>query len=149
MATPTPIRRPLATLNSNHALTPQRSQNLSQAAKGTAKSAFVEKTLLPFTQNGEATGEVEQDGRLDGKKGHNSDDNYDLRAKKRQRRMEAVTGAPAQQHGEAQIGTVEGTLAKDEAFGNDAEIGHELENNEVSSSFLSPCLWIIRLTLCS
>lgn len=135
MASSTPVRRPLATLNSNNALSSQASRTQSHAVKNPSKPVYVEKTLSPITHEGEETGEVEQNGRLDGKKGHLSDDDNDVRANKRQRRMGPGAESAVQEHDQQQGWEVEGTLEKDEISGNHAKIGHDLEDNGVSQAF--------------
>jgi hypothetical protein len=134
MASSTPIRRPLAALNSNNALSSQASRKLSHAAKIPSKPGYVEKTLLSITHEGEATSEAEQNGRLGEKKGHHSNDDNDIRANKRQRRMGPGAESAVQEHGQQQGWEVEGTLEKDEISGNHAKIGHELEENSVSQA---------------
>lgn len=133
----TPLhRRPLATLNSNHAPTPHGSRNVSQTFKGATKPEFMEKTLFSATLGGKASGEVEQDDRLDGGKRNHSDDDYDVRTNKRQRKTEIVEESQIQQHDQAQSREVARTLEEDEFSSDHAENKRDVEQTGVSEPSL-------------
>lgn len=127
----TPIRRPLATRDSNVAPTPRATSKQIQKVTSHSKSVSLVEALPQSTRNGETTVEAGEKTSLDSNKRNNSNDYHDLWSNKR-RKMEVASQAEVPEHDLSLSGEVACTLAQVEMSSSHAEIGLDFQNQDVS-----------------
>lgn len=92
----------------------------------------MDKALQAIAQEGTRKSEVDNKDGLDGEKRSNIDDEYNLRAHKRQRQMDNPTQVEVSQYGQSLGREGEGRLEKNALSGRDTEIVYEAQEHEVS-----------------